>query len=148
MTLISSAPAAVRRAPSLGLSLLVAVLPKCPVCVAAHATVLGSLGLAEAAAAPWVRGFGALAVAAAVGLLAWRAELRRGYRPFALGCVGGALVLAELLHRHPAHAHHPVPHAQWPVWAGIAILAAASLWNSWPRRTHACSSLETAAAQC
>lgn len=146
---LSSAPAAAGRAPSIGLSVLVAVLPKCPICVAANATVLGSLGLAEAASAPWMRGLAAAAVVAAVGLLGWRAERRRGYRPFALGCAGGVLVLAELMHRHdPVRAHHAAPHPQWPVWTGIALLVAASLWNAWPRRARACPSAEHAAAHC
>lgn len=144
---LSLLPAGFRRAPSLGLPVLVAVLPKCPVCVAANATLLGSLGMAEVAAAPWMRGAAAAAVVVAVGLLGWRAERRRGYRPFALGCAGGVLVLAELMHRHaPAHAHHAAPHAQWPVWIGIALLAAASLWNAWPRRVHACHAARRADA--
>ena len=136
---LSVLPAGFRRTPSLGLSMLVALLPKCPICVAANATLLGSLGMAEAASSPWMRGLAAGAAVLAVGLLGWRAEGRRGYRPFALGCVGGALILAELMHRHaPAHAHHAAPHAQWPVWLGIALLATASLWNAWPRRAHTC----------
>jgi hypothetical protein len=132
------------RATSVGLPLLLALLPKCPLCVATHAAVLGGLGLGGAAGAAWMRGIAAAAVVTAVALLGWRAGRRRGYLPFALGCAGAALVLAEVSHAHPVQ-HAPAAHSHWMLWAGIATLVAASLWNAWPRRRSAAC---TAAAHC
>ena len=125
-------------------SVLVAVLPKCPLCAAAHTALLGSMGLGGVASAPWMRWLAAALVVLAVGLLARGAHRRRGYGPFALGCAGGLVVIAELFHRHaPEHAHHAAAaHPQWPVWMGIGALVAASLWNAWPRRASACPSTE------
>lgn len=127
--------------PPLGLSLVVAILPKCPVCFMAHASVAGSLGLGGVATGSWGRGATAAALGVALGLLAYRAPARRGYGPLALGCAAAALVAFELFHVHaPAAAHvgHGAasgePHAPLLAWAGVALLVAASLWNAWPRR--------------
>lgn len=121
-----------------GLSVALALLPKCPLCAAAHASVLGGLGLGGAGTAAWMRGVAAAAVVLAVALLAWRAGTRRGYGPFALGCAGAVLVLADVFHLHPgpaAHADHAAAsHSHWMLWMGIAAMVAASLWNAWPRR--------------
>lgn len=121
-----------------GLSIVLALLPKCPLCAAAHASVLGSLGLGGAGTAVWMRGVAAAAVVLAVALLGWRAGTRRGYAPFGLGCAGAGLVLADVFHLHPgsaAHAlHAAAEHSHWMLWIGIAAMVAASLWNAWPRR--------------
>ncbi len=61
----------------------------------------------------------------AVASLAFRADCRRGYGPFAVGLAAAALLLAGkfLLESNPV------------MYAGAGLLFAASLWNAWPRRT-------------
>lgn len=134
------------RMPSLGLSLVVAVLPKCSVCVMAHATALGALGVVSAPAA-WPRPVVAVSLAAALGLLAYGAPRRRGYGPFAVGCGAALLLLVELAHTHPAAGHHGAHaaaglHAPLAGGAGVALLLAASLWNAWPAPRRPGSALE------
>lgn len=133
-------------------SVLVAILPKCPVCLAAHATVLGALGVVGPGAAAWVRPGVIVALAAALALLGFRARRRRGYGPLALGAAAAALIVAAAFHPHAggAMAQHGMsaddPHASVAAWAGAALLMAASLWNAFPARTavsadcgrHAC----------
>jgi mercuric ion transport protein len=130
-----------RKASSLAPPLVVALLPKCPVCIAAHGAVLGSAGLGGAASGPWMRWVALGFLGAALWMLARGARERRGYRPFALGCAAAGPIVAELFHKHaPAagHAHHhaaaPEPHSQVILWTGVALLVAASLWNAWPRK--------------
>ena len=122
----------------MGMPLLLALLPKCPLCVATHAAVLGGLGLGGTAGAAWMRGIAVLAVLAAVALLGWRAGRRRGYLPLALGCTGAVLVLMEIVHAHSAAHHAPATHSHWMPWFGIGAMAAASVWNAWPRPAAAC----------
>jgi len=61
----------------------------------------------------------------AVGSLAFRARRRRGYLPFAIGFVAAALLLAGkfIFQSNPA------------MYVSAGLLFAASVWNSWPRRT-------------
>lgn len=132
------------RLPSVGLAVLVAVAPKCALCVVAHVTVLGWLGI-RAAPAALSRPVAALALAAVPLMLAWRAPARRGYGPFALACVAVLLLAGELTHLHAdgTHAgHHGMQlapaeeHSSIAPWLGTALLVSASLWNAWPRRKH------------
>jgi mercuric ion transport protein len=134
------------RLPSVGLAVLVAVVPKCALCVVAHVTVLGWLGISVVPAAI-PRPVAALALAAVPLMLAWRAPARRGYGPCALACVAAVLLAGELTHLHAdagaMHAgHHAMSaapaaeHSSIAPWLGAALLVSASLWNAWPRRRH------------
>jgi len=61
----------------------------------------------------------------AVGALGFRAERRRGYRPFVFGFVAAVFVI--------------VGKFAWEsgamMYGGIGLLIAASVWNAWPKRT-------------
>jgi len=106
----------------------VALLPKltCPACWPAYAGLLSSLGLGFFDYTPYMLpallGFVALALAA----LAYRARLRRGYGPFALGLVAGALLIAAKFHFD----------SDALMWSALALLVGASLWNTWPLRAR------------
>lgn len=63
----------------------------------------------------------------AVGALGFRAAGRRGYRPFVIGLVAAALVVVGKFAVESALLTH----------GGMALLIAASLWNSWPPRRPA-----------
>jgi protein SCO1 len=92
-------PAARRRVSRALLSLLppvlLALVPKCPLCWAAYLSVLGIAGLERlpypAFAAPFLLSLVAVNVLAAF----WRARAQRCYWPF-LACLSGALLLAPL----------------------------------------------------
>jgi hypothetical protein len=60
-----------------------------------------------------------------VGALALRSRERRGSAPALLGVTGAAVVLIGKFQFESMNA----------MYAGLAILIAASLWNSWPRRS-------------
>src|SRR5260370_16085199 len=66
----------------------------------------------------------ALSLVVAVAALGYRANRRRGYGPFVLGIVAAAGLLVGKF----------VVDSNVAVYAGIAALIGASLWNAWPRR--------------
>jgi len=108
-------------APGVGASLL----PKltCPVCWPAYTGLVSSLGLGFLVSGRYLFAFTATLLLISVGALAFRAKGRRGYGPAALGLVAAAVVLVSkfLVESSPA------------IYAGLGLLIAASVWNSWPR---------------
>jgi len=106
-----------------------AFLPKvaCPACWPAYAGFLSSVGFGFLLDTTYLLPLTAVFLAVAVGALAYRAGRRRGYLPFALGLVACAIVLIGKF----AFESDPA------MYAGLAVLIAASLWNTWPRRQTA-----------
>ncbi len=108
--------------PGLGVSLL----PKlaCPLCWPAYAGLLSSVGLGFLISAKYLLPVTAAFLAIAVGALAFRAKSRHGYVPFGLGLLAAAAVLVGkfYLESNPT------------IYAAIAVLVIASVWNAWPRR--------------
>jgi hypothetical protein len=67
----------------------------------------------------------ALSLVIAVAALGYRASRRRGYGPFLLGLAAAVgLVVGKF-----------VLDADVALYASIAVLVAASLWNSWPKKS-------------
>jgi len=99
----------------------------CPACWPAYAGFLSSMGLGFLLDATFLLPLTAAFLAIAVGALAYRANKRRGYVPFALGVASTAVVLVGkfTFERDPA------------MYAGLAVLIGASVWNTWPRRAPA-----------
>lgn len=104
----------------------VALLPKltCPACWPVYAGLLGSLGLGFAGYAAYILPLTLLFLVIAVASLGWRAERRRGYWPFILGTLGALIVIIGKF----------ILNSGLALYGGIALLTAASLWNSWPLR--------------
>lgn len=104
----------------------VAFLPKvvCPFCWPAYAGVLGAMGLTFLMEDRWLLPISAVLLLATLGVLAWRAPRRRGYRPLGLGAVSAAAILLGKF------AFDSAP----TVYAAITVLVAACVWNAWPRR--------------
>lgn len=104
----------------------VALMPKfiCPACWPVYTGLLGSLGLPFLTETKYQLPLTTAFLVIAVGALGFRAKKRRGYAPFGLGVFAAGLVMVGkfLLNFTPA------------LYGGIAILIAASLWNSWPRK--------------
>lgn len=130
-TIYSSARAGWRSSlatlPGIGL----AFLPKiaCPACWPAYAGVLTSLGLGFLLDVRWLFPLTAVFLLIAVVALGFRARRRRGFGPFFVGLVAAAIVLGGKFGFESDLA----------MYAGLGLLVAASIWNTWPRRvTPAC----------
>lgn len=108
-------------------ALLVAALPKCPLCLVAYAGVLGTLGLDPFLYRTWLMPVTLVFSAATLAVLAFRAPCRRGYRPFVVGSVAVALIVAGKF----VFDNTPL------LVAGMALLLAASVWNAWPKKEKA-----------
>lgn len=106
-----------------------AVLPKltCPACWPAYSGLLASMGVGFVNYTPYLLPLMATFLAVSIATLAYRAPRRRGYGPLILGLAAAALVLAGKF----ALESDPV------MWAGLAVLVAASVWNTWPRHRRA-----------
>jgi mercuric ion transport protein len=107
--------------PGVGVSLL----PKltCPVCWPAYAGLLSSVGLGFLVSSRYFFTFTSGFLLLSVLALAFCAGKRRGYRPSFLGLTAAALVLLGKFSLESSAA----------VYGGLALLIAASVWNSWPR---------------
>jgi len=105
---------------------LLSVLPvvSCPSCWPAYAGALSSLGVPFLMDTAWLLPITAGALVLALGGLAFRARRRRGFGPLALGAVAAAAVLLGKFTLELNAA----------VYAGTALLVAASVWNSWPKK--------------
>ena len=107
--------------PAVGLALLPKVA--CPACWPAYAGLLSSLGLPLLANTTYLLPLTALFLVLAVGALGFRAKSRWGHAPFVLGVLAASLMMVGkfVFDFDPA------------LYGGIAILIAASVWNSWQR---------------
>lgn len=125
-----------RSVPALLLSIAMAFFPKCAVCWAAYASVLGSAWLAKAPVFPWL--FPALVALSAVHLaLLLRKVRERGIAPFGLSVAGIAVVLG---------ARTLFPEQGALLWVGVGLMLSGSLLNSFSpgRRTTSAGAGEKA----
>ena len=108
--------------PGLGISLL----PKltCPFCWPAYAGLLSSVGLGFLISTQYLLPVTAAFLVIAVGALALRATQRHGYRPFWFGLFAALGVLAGKFWWES----NPL------MYASLAVLVMASVWNAWPHR--------------
>lgn len=107
-------------------AIVAAVMPKlvCPACWPAYAGILSAVGLGFINYSPYLLPLTTVFLAVVLVSLAWRAKTRRGYAPLLLGGMAAAIVLIGKFHFDSDNA----------TYLGVALLVAASLWNSWPRR--------------
>lgn len=102
-----------------------AALPKlaCPACWPAYTSLLSAAGIGFANYTPYLLPVTALFVVLSLASLAWGAQRRHGYGPLWAGLVASAgLMLGKFTFDSDA-----------AMYAGVAVLIAASLWNAWPR---------------
>jgi hypothetical protein len=102
-------------------SVMTAMLPKCPLCLAGYASVLGGVGVHVGGGTTLVV-LACLSAAAALGVLSYRAPRRHGYGPSLLGLGAIALIAGSRL----CGGLQPLS------LAGVALLFGASVWNAWP----------------
>lgn len=109
--------------------ILLSVLPfgGCPACWPLYGGVLSALGLSFLLSSRYLLPLTAGVLALALCALLYRARTRRGYAPFAIGLLAVGLILGGKF----AWSSNPL------AYSGVALLVAASVWNSWPRKTAA-----------
>jgi hypothetical protein len=120
--------------PGIGMALLPNL--SCPACWPAYAGILSSLGLGFVNYSSYLLPLTALFLILAVASLGFRAKKRRGYGPFILGSFAALTVVTGKF----------ILGSEAAQYAGIAMLTAASLWNSWPRRKESRGSCSACAS--
>lgn len=103
----------------------VAFLPKlaCPACWPAYAGLLSSLGIGFFDYTPYLLPLTSVFLVIALAALVYRAQYRRGYKPFLLGILAATTLLIGKFQYGSDVA----------MYAGLTLLVAASLWNTWPK---------------
>lgn len=121
--------------PAVGVSLLPNLT--CPACWPAYAGLLSSLGLGFLVHSSYLLPLTSAFLVLAVSLLGVQARKRRQYGPLAVGVVAAAATLGGKFALESTAA----------MYAGIALLIGASLWNSRSKRkagvSYLCTSTET-----
>lgn len=102
-----------------------AALPKltCPACWPAYSGLLSSMGVGFVNYTPYLFPLTAAFLLLSLIALGWRAPRRRGYGPLWMGLAASAVLLAGKF----------AFDSDIAMFAGMAVLAAASLWNAWPQ---------------
>ena len=108
--------------PGIGVSLLPKLI--CPMCWPAYAGIVSALGLGFLISTKYLLPLTFIFLALTTAALGFRASQRRGYGPLLLGVIAAAMSLAGKFYFEITQA----------VYAGVGLLIAASIWNSWPRR--------------
>jgi hypothetical protein len=106
--------------PGVGVSLLPKLI--CPLCWPAYAGLLSTVGLGFLISSRYLALVTALFLALAVAGLAFRGRQRHGFLPSIVGLAASAAILAGKFYLESP----PM------MYAGLGLLVAASLWNSWP----------------
>lgn len=101
-------------------SILLALFPRCPVCLAAYLSMFGSVWLARS---PYVAGlFPVLLALSGLNLaLLLKKAPQKGYRPFLLSLAGAVVILGT---------RSVLPQDRWIVVLGMALMLSGSLLNS------------------
>ncbi len=109
----------------------------CPACWPVWAGLLGAVGLGFLLESAYLLPLTAAFLALALVALGYRARRRRGYGPLGLGLAAAGLILGGkfVLGSSPL------------LYLGAALLVAASVWNSWPRKAAAAGACASCAPQ-
>jgi hypothetical protein len=99
------------------------LLPKCPLCVAAWCGVLGSMGLSSWLNSVWGKPLTVGLLGFSLGAIGFRALRMRNGCPMLLAGAGTALM----------YCGKAVVAVSALQFGGLAVLAAASVWCSWPK---------------
>ena len=110
--------------PGVGVSLLPKLI--CPACWPAYAGLLSSVGLGFLVSTAYLLPLTVAFLALALAALAFRARRRRGHGPFLLGTAAAFGILSGKF----------LWGTNYILYPAVALLVAASLWNSWPRHTR------------
>jgi hypothetical protein len=108
--------------PGIGVSLLPKLM--CPMCWPAYAGLVSAFGLGFLISTKYLLLLTVAFLALTTAALGFRASRRHGHGPLWLGLVAAAMILTGKFYFDAVQA----------AYAGIGLLVAASVWNSWPRR--------------
>ncbi len=111
--------------PGIGVSLLPKLM--CPACWPAYAGIVSALGLGFLISTKYLLPLTVAFLAMSTLALGFRASSRHGYGPFWMGLAAAVAILIGKFYFDTAQA----------TYAGIGLLIAATVWNSWPRRAVA-----------
>jgi DNA-binding transcriptional MerR regulator len=105
-----------------------AFLPKlvCPACWPAYTGLLSALGIGFFDYTPYLLPLTAVFLLIAIAGLTYRAQRRRGYKPLLVGLTAAGILLIGKFYFDSDGA----------MYVGLALLVAASLWNTWPNPLH------------
>lgn len=105
-------------------TILIAAMPKCPLCWMA---LMSALGVSSTINSNWLQPLAGALLCLSISVLLVRVRHRRGYGPFWLGLVAaGAIYLSKFR-----------LHYDSGVYLSGATLLAAAIWNALPRRQAA-----------
>jgi hypothetical protein len=96
----------------------------CPVCWPAYAGIVSALGLGFLISAKYLFLLTAAFLSVTLATLGFRASRRNGYGPLVMGLFASAAILSGKFYLDAIQL----------TYAGLGLLVAASVWNSWPRR--------------
>jgi hypothetical protein len=108
--------------PGIGISLLPKLI--CPMCWPAYAGLVSALGLGFLISTKYLLPLTVAFLGITAAALGFRASRRHGYGPLWLGLIAAVVILIGKFNFDAAPA----------AYAGVGLLVAASVWNSWPRR--------------
>ena len=106
--------------------IVVSLLPKlfCPLCWPAYAGLVSALGLGFLISEKYLLLLTVAVLAITAVALGFRASRRQGYGPLWVGLVAASIIMIGKFYLD----------AMQLAYAGVALLIAASVWNSWPHR--------------
>lgn len=107
--------------PGVGVSLLPKLM--CPACWPAYAGIVSALGLGFLVSTKYLLPLTVTFLSISILALGFRALQRHGYGPFWMGLTAAIAILTGKFYFD----------AMQVTYAGIGLLIAASVWNSWPR---------------
>jgi mercuric ion transport protein len=115
-----------------------ALLPKltCPACWPAYASFLGIFGITFVNYTPYLLPLTLIFLLIVLISLFYRAKQRRGFGPFFIGLIGSVILSVGKFNFD----------SDVGMYVGLAIIMAASLWNTWPKKvseTTSCPTCET-----
>jgi len=104
----------------------VALLPKltCPACWPAYAGLLSSMGIGFVDYTPYLIPSTLAFLGISLSTMVYRAKTRHGFGPLYLGIVAGIVLMTGKF----------VYGSDDTMYVGLAILVAASIWNTWPKK--------------
>ena len=125
---IQDAPVPSRWRPRFNFSILptimIILLPKCPMCFAAFAAAFSSLGFGKITYVPWLLPAMVGLLVVGIAALWWRGRKGHGYAAFFLSLAGAVLLFLGKF----TFSSDPL------LYAGMVLIVLASLWNSLPAR--------------
>lgn len=106
----------------------VAFVPKlfCPACWPAYAGLLSTLGIGFIDYTPYLFPLTLVFVVLALAALLYKAKDRRGYLPFYLGMISSIILVVGKFYFE----------SDLSMYIGLGLLISASIWNTWPVKSH------------